>query len=84
MTYTSKQNMCETLLKDHIVPHMLKLTLMSKISIAHLIKMSFENIIGHTFAFLAKDIHSNIYTSHFQLSTMPTQICNFHNELLFE
>jgi hypothetical protein len=24
MTYTSQQNMCETLLKDHIVPHMLK------------------------------------------------------------
>jgi hypothetical protein len=58
---------------------------MSKLTIAHLIKMSFENIIGHAFAFLAKDIHSNIYTSHFQLSTMPTQICNLHNELnLFE
>jgi hypothetical protein len=57
---------------------------MSKLTIAHLIKISFENIIGHAFAFLAKDIHSNIHTSHFQLSTMPTKICNLHNELLFE
>ncbi len=85
MTYTSQQFICETLLKDHIVPHMLKETLMSKLTIAHLIKMSFEHIIGHAFTFLAKDRHSNIYTSHFQLSTMPTQIRNLHNELnLFE
>jgi hypothetical protein len=47
--------------------------------------MSFENIVGHALTFLAKDIHSNIYTSHFQLSIMPTQICNLHIELnLFE
>jgi hypothetical protein len=45
-------------------------------------KNVFQNTLGETFTFLARDVHIETCPSHIKLSSLPSQMVGLHYEIL--